>query len=137
MGIDPFGHAFERDTNTQEIVKEFDQYDKEQLAELDKQVKIAGRVMTKRLMGKAGFMHIQDQFGQIQIYIRKDTVGEMWFEYFDMLDLGDIVGVEGSVFRANHGELSVKAKELTHLTKALRPLPDKFHGLHDVEERYR
>ncbi len=137
MGIDPFGQAFERDSNTQTIVNDYDQHDKEQLAELDKEVRIAGRVMTKRLMGKAGFMHIQDQFGQLQIYVRKDTVGDMWFEYFDMLDLGDIVGIEGTVFRTNHGELSVKAKEITHLTKALRPLPDKFHGLNDVEERYR
>ena len=137
MGIEPFGHAFNRSSNTKEIVDNYDQYDKEQLAELNKDVVIAGRVMTKRLMGKAGFMHIQDQHGQMQIYVRKDTVGEKWFDYFDMLDLGDIVGVSGTVFRTNHGELSVKAKELVHLTKALRPLPDKFHGLHDVEERYR
>ena len=137
MGIEPFGHAFNRSSNTKEIVDNYEQYDKEQLAELNKDVVIAGRVMTKRLMGKAGFMHIQDQHGQMQIYVRKDTVGEKWFDYFDMLDLGDIVGVSGTVFRTNHGELSVKAKELVHLTKALRPLPDKFHGLHDVEERYR
>ena len=137
MGIEPFGHAFNRSSNTKEIVENYSQYDKEQLAELNKEVVIAGRVMTKRLMGKAGFMHIQDQHGQLQVYVRKDTVGEKWFDYFDMLDLGDIVGVSGTVFRTNHGELSVKAKELVHLTKALRPLPDKFHGLHDVEERYR
>ncbi len=137
MGIEPFGHAFNRSSNTKEIVENYEQYDKEQLAELNKDVVIAGRVMTKRLMGKAGFMHIQDQHGQMQIYVRKDTVGEKWFDYFDMLDLGDIVGVSGTVFRTNHGELSIKAKELVHLTKALRPLPDKFHGLHDVEERYR
>lgn len=137
MGIDPFGQAFKRDSNTQTIVNDYNQHDKEQLAELNKEVRIAGRVMTKRLMGKAGFMHIQDQFGQMQIYVRKDTVGDTWFEYFDMLDLGDIVGIEGTVFRTNHGELSVKAKQITHLTKALRPLPDKFHGLNDVEERYR
>ncbi len=137
MGIEPFGHAFNRSSNTKEIVDNYEQYDKEQLAELNKDVVIAGRVMTKRLMGKAGFMHIQDQHGQLQVYVRKDTVGEKWFDYFDMLDLGDIVGVSGTVFRTNHGELSIKAKELVHLTKALRPLPDKFHGLHDVEERYR
>lgn len=137
MGIDPFGHAFNRTSNTKKIFEQFDSYDKEQLNELNHSVKIAGRVMTKRLMGKAGFMHIQDQFGQVQVYVRKDTVGDMWFEYFDMLDLGDIVGVEGTVFRTNHGELSIKAQTLTHLTKALRPLPEKFHGLSDVEERYR
>jgi lysyl-tRNA synthetase class 2 len=137
MGIDPFGQSFARTSNTEAIVKQYESYDKEQLSELSHTVKIAGRVMTKRLMGKAGFMHIQDQFGQVQIYIRKDTVGDDWFEYFTILDLGDIVGVEGVVFRTNHGELSIKAQTLTHLTKALRPLPEKFHGLHDVEERYR
>ncbi|MBV1709791.1 MAG: lysine--tRNA ligase, partial [Erysipelothrix sp.] len=97
----------------------------------------AGRIMTKRLMGKAGFMHILDRDGQIQVYVRKDTVGDFWFEYFMDADLGDMVGIEGDVFRTNHGELSVKAETITHLTKALRPLPDKFHGLTDVEERYR
>jgi lysyl-tRNA synthetase, class II len=137
MGIDPFGQAFERTSNTQKIKEGFSEHNKDELNDLNHEVKIAGRVMTKRLMGKAGFMHIQDQHGQIQIYVRKDTVGDMWFEYFDMLDLGDIVGVEGVVFRTNHGELSIKAVQLTHLTKALRPLPDKFHGLHDIEERYR
>ncbi len=137
MGIDPFGHAFERTSNTQKIKEAFSEHNKDELNDLNHEVKIAGRVMTKRLMGKAGFMHIQDQHGQVQIYVRKDTVGDMWFEYFDMLDLGDIVGVEGVVFRTNHGELSIKAVQLTHLTKALRPLPDKFHGLHDIEERYR
>lgn len=137
MGIDPFGHAFERTSNTQKIAEKYETYDKEQLNELNQEVKVAGRVMTKRLMGKAGFMHIQDQFGQVQIYVRKDTVGDDWFEYFTMLDLGDIVGVEGIIFRTNHGELSIKAETLTHLSKALRPLPEKFHGLHDVEERYR
>lgn len=137
MGIDPFGQSFNRTSNTKAIVEQYETYDKEQLAELNQIVKIAGRVMTKRLMGKAGFMHVQDQFGQVQIYVRKDTVGDDWFEYFNMLDLGDIVGVEGTIFRTNHGELSIKAQTLTHLTKALRPLPEKFHGLSDVEERYR
>lgn len=137
MGIDPFGHAYQRTSNSKIINETYHDYDKETLNELNQEVKIAGRVMTKRLMGKAGFMHIQDQYGQIQIYVRKDSVGDKWFEYFDLLDLGDIVGVKGTIFRTNHGELSVKADELTHLTKALRPLPDKWHGLHDVEERYR
>ena len=79
--------------------------------------------MTKRLMGKAGFLHLQDRDGQIQVYIRKDTVGDEAFEYYKHTDLGDIIGVAGVVFRTNHGELSVKASKLTHLTKALRPLP--------------
>lgn len=94
--------------------------------------------MTKRGKGKAGFAHVQDLTGQIQIYVRKDQIGE---EDFDNLwkgaDLGDIVGIEGVMFKTNTGELSVKAKTFTLLSKALRPLPDKFHGLQDIEQRYR
>ena len=94
--------------------------------------------MTKRGKGKVGFAHVQDLTGQIQIYVRKDQIGE---EDFDNLwkgaDLGDIVGIEGVMFKTNTGELSVKAKTFTLLSKALRPLPDKFHGLQDIEQRYR
>ena len=92
--------------------------------------------MTKRGKGKAGFAHVQDLGGQIQIYVRQDRVGDS-YEYFKTLDLGDIVGVTGVLFKTNVGELSVKADKFEILTKALRPLPDKFHGLKDVEERYR
>ena len=112
-------------------------YTKEELIEINQAVVIAGRIMTKREMGKAGFMHLLDRDGQIQVYLRKNALTELEFEVFQEADLGDIVGIEGTVFRTNHGELSVKAEKLTHLTKALRPLPDKFHGLADVEERYR
>ncbi len=136
-GIDPFGHSFKRTHLTSDIVEKYGDKDKEQLAEINDQAIIAGRVMTKRLMGKAGFLNLQDRDGQLQVYVRKDTVGEEWFEYFQNLDLGDIIGVEGDVFRTNHGELSLKATKLTHLTKALRVLPDKFHGLQDQEERHR
>src|SRR5690606_116129 len=101
------------------------------------EVVIAGRVMTKRGKGKAGFAHIQDLKGQIQIYVRKDAIGEEAYEFYNTVDLGDILGVKGTVFKTNVGELSVKAKEVTFLTKALRPLPEKFHGLKDVEQRYR
>ena len=93
--------------------------------------------MTKRGKGKAGFAHVQDLSGQIQIYVRKDQVGEEQFELWKSADLGDIVGIEGVMFKTNTGELSVKAKSFTLLTKALRPLPDKFHGLQDIEQRYR
>ena len=93
--------------------------------------------MTKRGKGKAGFAHIQDLSGQIQIYVRQDAVGEEQYEIFNHTDLGDIVGITGQVFKTKVGELSIKAKEFTFLTKALRPLPDKFHGLKDVEQRYR
>lgn len=136
-GINPFGKRYDVTSNSQEIKEKYDKYTKEELHEQEIPVKIAGRIMTKRGKGKAGFMHIQDKYGQIQIYVRQDVVGEEEYKLFDKADLGDIVGIEGLVFRTNMGELSVKATHYTHLVKALRPLPDKFHGLTDVEERFR
>ena len=93
--------------------------------------------MTKRGKGKAGFMHIQDNDGQIQIYLRKDQLSEVDFTLFDKCDLGDIVGIHGTVFKTNTGEVSVKAKEYVHLTKALKPLPEKYHGIADEEMKFR
>ncbi len=136
-GINPYASGFKPKEHSNDIFDAYDNKSKEDLAQLNAPTSIAGRVMTKRLMGKAGFIHIQDRNGQIQVYIRKDAVGDEQFEYFDQMDIGDIIGVEGVVFRTNHGELSVKAENIIHLTKALRPLPDKFHGLVDIEERYR
>ena len=136
-GIDPFGQRFERTTNALEIHSRYQDYTKEQLEEMQVKVAVAGRIMTKRGKGKAGFMHIQDRGGQIQIYVRKDQLTELEFEIFDKGDLGDIVGIEGILFRTNVGELSIKATKYTHLTKALRPLPEKYHGLQDKEEARR
>ena len=136
-GMDPFGSRFERTHLSNEVIAENEQFDKEYLHDNEREVVIAGRIMTKRGKGKAGFAHIQDLGGQIQIYVRKDAIGEEAYELFNKADLGDIVGVKGLVFRTNVGELSVKATEFTFLTKSLRPLPDKFHGLTDVEQRYR
>ena len=137
MGIDPFGHAYNRTHKSGQIRAEFGELTKEELEEKNVTVKIAGRIMTKRRQGKAGFMHIQDLDGKIQIYVRKDVLGEEAYEIFKKSDIGDIVGIEGKVMKTNHGELSVKAEVYTHLTKALRPLPEKFHGLTDKEERFR
>ncbi len=136
-GINPFGHRFDVTSDSKQIKEKYGECSKEKLHEEEIFVIIAGRIMTKRIKGKAGFMHIQDKYGQIQIYVRQDVVGPDQYEYFDKTDLGDIVGIEGTVFRTNTGELSVKASKLIHLTKALRPLPEKYHGLIDVEERYR
>ncbi|HLU21315.1 MAG TPA: lysine--tRNA ligase [Bacillaceae bacterium] len=136
-GIDPFGKRFERTDNTSGIKEKYEQQSKEELSEANVTVTLAGRVMTKRGKGKAGFAHIQDLHGQIQIYVRQDAVGEEQYELFNNVDLGDLVGISGTVFKTKVGELSVKAHELTLLTKALRPLPDKFHGLKDIEQRYR
>lgn len=136
-GIDPFGERYDRSHQSAQIIAEYDEFSKEDLEEKDAQVTIAGRMMTKRGKGKAGFAHIQDLAGQIQIYVRKDSVGEEAYELFKSSDLGDIIGVTGTVFKTNVGELSIKATGFEILTKALRPLPDKYHGLKDVEQRYR
>lgn len=137
MGIDPFGEAYERTHKANELKAIYGECEKEDLVNQNIIVKVAGRIMTKRRQGKAGFMHIQDVSGKIQIYVRKDVIGEDKYEIFKRSDIGDIVGIEGIVMKTDHGELSIKATVYTHLTKALRPLPEKFHGLQDVEERSR
>src|SRR5699024_1802615 len=137
QGIDPFGDKYIRTHLAEELIERYDQYSKEELEEMAIETTIAGRIMTKRGKGKVGFSHIQDLSGQIQLYVRKDAIGEEAYEIFKSADLGDIVGVTGTMFKTNVGELSVKANEFTMLTKALRPLPEKFHGLKDVEQRYR
>lgn len=136
-GIDPFGARFERTHQSQEVISAYQDLTKEELKEKAIEVTIAGRMMTKRGKGKAGFAHLQDLEGQIQIYVRKDSVGDDQYEIFKSSDLGDLIGVTGKVFKTNVGELSVKATSFELLTKALRPLPDKYHGLKDVEQRYR
>jgi lysyl-tRNA synthetase, class II len=137
QGIDPFGKRFERTHTSQQLFELYDGLTKEELEEKAFEVALAGRIMTKRGKGKAGFAHIQDLTGQIQVYVRKDAVGEKAYEIFNTADIGDIIGVKGTVFKTKVGELSIKVSEFTLLTKALRPLPDKFHGLKDVEQRYR
>ncbi len=129
-GIDPFGGKFERTHRAREIIDHF--------AELENsRVVIAGRIMAKRNMGKATFAHIQDVSGKIQVYIRVNEVGEEQYELFTHFDIGDIVGVAGKVFKTQKGEISVWADEVRLLSKSLRPLPEKWHGLKDVELRYR
>lgn len=136
-GLDPFGKRFDRSGSTQDLISVYGELEKEELDQKNVFVSLAGRVMTKRGKGKAGFAHIQDLSGQIQLYVRSDAVGEAQYEIFNTTDLGDIVGVTGTLFKTKVGELSVKVEEFILLTKALRPLPDKFHGLKDVEQRYR
>src|SRR6478752_2983226 len=137
QGIDPFGQRFERTHTSQQLISEYDELTKEQLEENEVPVSLAGRIMTKRGKGKAGFAHVQDLTGQIQLYVRKDAIGEEQYEIFSSVDIGDLVGVEGVLFKTKVGELSIKVKDFTLLTKALRPLPDKYHGLKDIEQRYR
>lgn len=137
LGIDPFGGKFERTHQAKELLDAYEALDKDELHDKEIQVSIAGRIMQKRVMGKAAFAHIQDLSGKIQIYVRKDSVEENKYAAFNILDIGDIVGVHGTVFKTNTGELSVKASDIEVLNKSLLPLPDKYHGLKDVELRYR
>jgi lysyl-tRNA synthetase, class II len=136
-GLDPFGKRFDRTNSIQELIEQYGELEKEDLEGKSVAVSLAGRMMTKRGKGKAGFANIQDLTGQIQVYIRQDAIGEDSYKVFDSSDLGDIIGVEGTLFKTKVGELSVKVQNFVFLTKALRPLPDKFHGLKDVEQRYR
>ena len=130
-GKDPFAVIrYDQDTHSADIQADFDAYE-------NKEVSIAGRMMSKRIMGKASFAHVLDGKGDIQIYVKRDDVGEAPYAAFKTWDIGDIVGVKGFVFKTKTGEVSVHAKELTLLSKSLRPLPEKFHGLKDPELRYR
>lgn len=137
MGIDPFGHAFEKTHNSAEIKKAYENMTAEQLSELNVEVSIAGRIMAKRRMGKLGFIQLLDRDGKIQVVVNQRVVGDEVYNLFKMSDLGDILGIQGTIIKTQTGELSVECHEYTHLTKALRPLPEKFHGLTDKEERYR
>lgn len=136
-GISPFGKKFIRTTDSGELHQNFDADSKEDLEAKALTAMIAGRMMTKRGKGKVCFANLQDREGQIQIYVRKDIVGEENYDIFKKSDLGDILGVEGDVMKTDTGEVTVKATRLTHLSKALRPLPEKWHGLTDTETRYR
>ena len=132
-----YPNDFRRDALAQKLHDLYGAQDSEALREQNLTVKLAGRIMTRRLMGKASFVHIQDMSGKIQVYIKQDDLGLEQYEQFLTWDLGDIIGVVGSVFKTKTGELSVKADQVRLLTKALLPMPEKFHGLVDHETRYR
>ena len=135
-GADPFRITkYPQDTYSAQIKQRFANLEPE--AETDVTVCLAGRMMSKRVMGKASFAHLRDNQGDIQIYVRRDVIGDEAYAAFKKLDIGDIIGVKGIVFRTKMGELSVRCSELTLLSKSLLPLPEKFHGLKDQEMRYR
>lgn len=136
-GIDPFGHRFDRTHLTQQLHDAYDGTDKDDLAAHPVEVVIAGRMMAKRGKGKVGFADLRDRSGRIQIYARRDVVGEENYKIFKKADLGDFIGVAGDMMKTDAGELTVRATHLTFLSKALRPLPDKYHGLTNVEQIYR
>ena len=130
-GRDPYRLTRYNQTHrSREILENFEALD-------GQTVSIAGRMMSRRVMGKASFAHVLDRDGQIQIYVRRDDVGEEAYKQFKDFDLGDVIGVKGVVFRTKMGEVSVHAQEVTLLTKCLHPLPEKFHGLKDMDTRYR
>jgi lysyl-tRNA synthetase, class II len=136
-GIAPYINRFKVDTAIQSLVQEFDGSSKEELDENDHTCVAAGRIMTRRKHGKTTFVNIQDSTGQIQIFINKNALGEDAYEIFGKFDIGDIVGVNGRVSKTKTGELTLFASEVTLLSKSLQPLPEKWHGLKDVELRYR
>lgn len=137
LGMDPFGGKFAVSHHAGDILSACGDKSHEELEALKQEVTVAGRIMQKRVMGKASFAHIQDITGKIQIYVRQDSVAGNEYQAFEILDIGDIVGVAGTVFKTKTGETSVKASAITVLSKSLYPLPEKFHGLKDVEMRYR
>lgn len=136
-GMDPFGHRFDRTHDAAELHALYDDATAEDLEEAQHEVQIAGRMMTKRRSGKISFADIKDRTGRIQVFVQKPVVGEDVYEWFKKSDLGDILGFKGTVMKTRAGELSINVQEITHLSKALRPLPDKYHGLTDVETKYR
>ncbi len=136
LGFRAYGQRFDFTHTISAILQEYSEKTAEDLADKP-QVKIAGRIQTMRRMGKAGFLHLMQAGEKLQVYIRKDAVSETEYKLYEILDTGDIIGVEGYLFRTRTGELSVHAEKLTFLSKILLALPEKFHGLEDVEVRYR
>ena len=132
-----FPNDFRRESYAGDLHEEFDGKDKASFDELDREVSVAGRIVLRRIMGKASFITLQDMTGRIQCYLRKNELAEGVYNQFKRWDLGDLVGAKGKLFKTNTGELSVHLTELKLLTKSLRPLPDKHKGLADMETRYR
>jgi len=133
----PFPNDFRRNVVAGELQAEYGEKDGAEIETRNVRVKVAGRMMTRRVMGKASFCHLQDMSGRIQLYVTRDLLGAPTYEAFKKWDIGDILGAEGTLFKTKTGELSVKVDEVRLLTKALRPLPEKYHGLTDTETRYR
>lgn len=137
LGMDPFGDRYDRTALAGELKEKYEGKTHEELENENILVKVAGRIMFIRKMGKASFFTIQDKSGKIQIYISINDIGEESYALFKTADIGDIVGVEGKIMKTQTGEVTIKCLKYTHLVKALKPLPEKFHGLQDKEERYR
>ena len=137
LGLDPFGDRFDRTAFNNDIKEKYKDVDHDDFESINDEYVVAGRIMFIRKMGKASFFSIKDKTGSMQVYISINDVGEDVYNLFKSADLGDIVGVKGKVMKTKTGEITIKCSEYTHLVKALKPLPEKFHGLTDIEERYR
>ena len=137
LGIDPFGKKFKRDAFALDLKEKYQDVEHDEFEKMHDEATVAGRIMFIRKMGKASFFTIKDKTGSIQIYISINDIGEESYSLFKTADIGDIVGVRGKVMKTKTGEVTLKCLEYTHLVKSLRPLPEKFHGLTDIEERYR
>jgi len=137
LGVDPYPTYYRYTHALGEVVKQFSVKTVEELDEGHHRVRIAGRILTNRPFGKAGFLTLSDGEGQLQVYVKKDRLPERDFQLYKLLDIGDFIGVEGTLFRTKTGELTVLAGELTFLAKCFLPLPEKWHGLRDIEIRYR
>ena len=137
LGLDVYPRGFKSTKTIPVVLQEFKEKTAEQLEQEKNRAKLSGRIVAMRGHGKAGFLNLQQEGSQIQVYVRKDFVGDQNFAIYECLDIGDYIGVEGEVFRTRTGELTLKAESITFLSKALRPLPEKWHGLQDVELRYR
>ena len=136
-GIDPFGHKYDVTDYSLDIKEKYAGLNHEKFEEKNIMVRVAGRIMFIRKMGKASFFSLKDKLGNIQVYISINDIGEEAYSLFKSADIGDIVGVYGKLMLTGTGELTIKCLEYTHLVKALRPLPEKYHGLNDIEERFR
>jgi lysyl-tRNA synthetase class 2 len=132
-----FPNDFRRDALAAELLRECNDHAPEYLEATPRMVRVAGRMMAKRIMGKASFTHLQDMSGRIQLFVARDELGEAAYQAFKGYDIGDVIGAEGVLFKTRTGELSVRVTALRLLTKSLRPLPEKFHGLADQEQCYR
>ena len=137
LGVDPFGTRYEWKDQIRDIRAKYGELSAEELTEKNIEVDVAGRLMAIRRMGKASFANIKDEYGNIQLWIGINIIGEHDYAVFKLADLGDIVGVKGILMKSRTGELTIKVEKYTHICKCLKPLPEKFHGLTDTEDRFR
>jgi lysyl-tRNA synthetase class 2 len=137
MGVNLYPAGYDCDITASEAIERFGEMDGEVMEKEKKPYSMAGRIMSIRDFGKASFIHIRDRTGRIQVYIRKDKLGDEQFQVFKLMDIGDFIGIQGSFFRTKTDELTILAERIALLTKSMRPLPEKWHGLTDKETRYR